>query len=189
MSGMNDALLFLISTLFDLYLFVLVIRVLLAYAGANYFDPITQFIVRCTDLLVKPVRRIIPNVRGVELSTLLLIIVIDFVKFMLISTLTTSILTPAGMIIIALADTIKMFLQTMLYAIILQAILSWVQSNSPANFLLYKITAPVLRPIQRVCPVIGGMDISAIPAILLLQLLIILLVNPLMQAAYGVSLG
>lgn len=189
MSSINDALFFLITTLFDLYLFVLVIRLLLAYAGANYFDPITQFIVRCTDFIVKPLRNIIPNVRRIELSTLTLIIVIELIKIFLISSLSMRGLALSGMCIVAFAETIKIFLQTMLYAIILQALLSWVQPNSPVNSLLYKITAPVMRPIQRVCPVVGGMDISPIPAIILLQLLIILLVAPLLQIGYGVSLG
>lgn len=189
MSSMNEALLFLITTLFELYLFILVIRVLLALAGANYFDPITQFIVRCTDFIVKPLRRIIPNVRRVELSTLTLIVGIELVKVSLIASLTMPSLAFSGLCLVALAETIKLFLQTMLYAIILQAILSWVQANSPVNDLLYKITAPIMRPIQRVCPVVGGMDISPIPAIILLQLMIILIVNPLLQAGYGVSFG
>ncbi len=172
-----------------MYLFILVIRVLLAYAGANYFDPITQFVIRCTDFIVKPLRRVIPNVRRIELSTLTLIVVIEMLKITLISAISMPNLALSGMFIIAFAETLKVFVQTMLYAIIMQAILSWVQPNSPVNLLLYKITSPIMRPIQRVCPVVGGMDISPLPAILLLQLSIILIVNPLLQAGYGVSFG
>lgn len=189
MSGVNDALLFLITTVFELYLFILVIRVLLAYAGANYFDPMTQFIIRCTDFIVKPLRRIIPNIRRVEVSTVTLIIALEILKRFIISSLSMPELTLPGICVIALADTIRIFLQTLLYAIILQAIISWVQANSPVSFILDKITAPIMRPIQRVCPAVGGMDISPIPAIIILQLLIILIANPLAQAGYGVSLG
>lgn len=189
MSGMNDALLFLITTLFDIYLFILVVRVLLAYAGANYYDPVTQFVVKCTDILVKPVRKVIPNVRGIELSTILLIIGLELAKYLLISSLSFGGSSITGLTIIALADTMKMFLQTFFYAIIFQAVLSWIQPSSPVIPLLYRITAPIMRPIQRLCPVIGGIDISPIPAMILLQLLIILIVNPLMAVGLGAALG
>lgn len=189
MSGMNDAILFLITTLFDIYLFILVVRVLLAYAGSNYFDPIIQFVVKCTDVIVRPVRSVIPNVRGIEVSTILIIFTLELAKYLLVAAISFGIYSFAGLAIIALADTLKIFLQTMFYAIILQAILSWVQPGSPINSVLYRINAPIMRPIQRLCPVVGGIDISPIPAMILLQLLIIALVNPLMAAGLGANLG
>jgi YggT family protein len=189
MSALNNALLFLISTVFDLYLFILVVRVLLVYAGVNYFDPITQFIVRCTDFLVKPVRRIIPNIRGIEVASLIIMVALEFIKYLLIASLSFDSLSPVGLFIIAIADTLKIILQTMFYSIIVQAVLSWVQPGSPMNNVLYKINAPIMRPIQRLCPTIGGMDISPIPAMILLQLLIIIIVNPLMAIGLGASLG
>lgn len=186
MSGMNDGLLFLIQTIFDIYLFILVIRVLLAFAGANYFEPITQFVVKCTDFIVKPVRKVIPNVGGIELSSVLIIFALELAKFGLILALSYGGTSLLGLAIIALADTMKMFLQTMFYAIILQVILTWVQPSSPVLSVLYRVSSPVMRPIQRLCPVVGGIDISPIPAMILLQLLIITIVNPLMAIGLGV---
>ncbi len=187
MSAIREALLFLVSTLFDMYLFLLVVRVLLAYAGANYFDPFTQFIVRCTDFAVKPLRKLIPNIRGIEISSLVLILALEFVKYIIIASLNLDSLSMAGLLIIGFADMLKIILQTMFYAIIMQAILSWVQPGSPLNNLLYKINAPIMRPVQRLCPVVGGVDISPIPAMIILQLLIIMLVNPLMALGLGVT--
>ncbi|HTM63171.1 MAG TPA: YggT family protein [Gammaproteobacteria bacterium] len=189
MSGIYDASLFLITTLFDLYLFVLAIRVLLAYSGANYYDPAIQFIVRLTDVAVKPLRRIIPNIQGIEISTLLLILALEFVKYFLITSIGSMPVSIIGIIIIAFADSLKLFLLTFFYSIIAQAILSWVQPMSPVIMLLYRINAPIMRPIQRLVPNVGGMDISPIPAIILLQLTIILIVNPLMALGLGASLG
>jgi YggT family protein len=189
MTALREALLFLISTLFDMYLFLLVIRVLLAYAGANYFDPITQFIVRCTDFAVKPLRRLIPNMHGIEVSSLILILALEFIKYLLIASLNLDALSIPGLFIMGFADMLKIILQTMFYAIILQAILSWVQPGSPINNLLYKINAPIMRPVQRLCPVVGGMDISPIPAMIIIQLLIILVVNPIMALGLGVTFG
>lgn len=189
MSGIHDGVLFLIKTFFDLYLFILVIRVLLAFAGASYFDPITQFVVKCSDFLVKPVRRVIPNISGIEVSTVVIIFALEFVKFALIAALTDSLYSIAGIAVIALADTIGKFLLAQFYAIIMQVILSWVQPGSPMNSILYRINAPIMRPIQRLVPTIGGIDISPIPAMILLQLLIILIVNPLMGIGLGANLG
>lgn len=189
MSGMQDGLIFLMTTIFDLYLFLLVARVLLAFAGANYFDPITQFVVRCTDFIVKPIRRVIPNIYGIEFSTVVLIVALELVKYVIIAAISFDSMSIVGLTIIAVAETLKMFLQTYFYAIILQAILSWVQPDSPVISTLYRVTAPIMRPIQRVVPNVGGIDISPIPAMILLQMLIIVVVNPLMAVGLGVTLG
>lgn len=180
---------FLITTLFDLYLFVLMLRVILAYVGANYFDPITQFIIKLTDFAVKPLRRLIPNVRGVEVASLILIFALQLIKFFLIIFLTFGFPAILGLIILALGDTLKIVFEIFFYAILLQAIMSWIQPYSPANRLLYQITAPIMQPLRRVIPPVGGIDISPIPALIILQLLIIVIVYPLMRLGWGAIVG
>lgn len=181
MSGIHDALLFLINTLFDLYLFVLILRALLAFAGVNYFDPITQLIIRLTAFIVHPLRRILPNYRRIEISTLIIILALELIKYTIISLLNFNTVSLTGLLILSFADTLKLILQTFFYAIILQALLSWVQPHSPLNVLLYKINAPIMRPMQRVIPSVGGIDITPIPVMILLQLLMIMIVNPLLS--------
>ncbi|EKD70153.1 MAG: hypothetical protein ACD_46C00619G0008 [uncultured bacterium] len=188
-ASLYDGLLFLINIFFDLYLLVLMIRVLLAWANANYFDPITQFVVKLTDFIVKPVRRIIPNVRGIEVSTLVIILVLEIVKFLCISLLSTGMPSIIGLVLLSIADMFKLLIQCFFYGILLQAILSWVQPHSPVNFLLYQVTSPVMRPFQRVIPPIGGIDISPIAALIFLQFIIIVLINPLMAMAIGIAFG
>lgn len=189
MNGIRDALLYLIGTAIDLYLFILVIRMLLAYVGANYSDPLIQFVVRATDPLIRPIRRVIPNVRGIELSTVLCVLALETIKYTMITLITDGNFVFAGIVIISIADAIKIFLQTFFYAIILQVVLAWVQPQSPVIGILYRLTAPIMRPVQRLCPTIGGFDISPIPAIMLIQLTIILVVNPLWTYGMGVLLG
>lgn len=189
MSGIHDGVLFLIQTIFDLYVFVLVLRVLLGIAGANYFDPVIQFIVRCTGFIVNPVRRVIPNYRRIEVSTIIIILGFEIIKFTLMGLLNFNMLSVNGILILSLADGLKLILQTFFYAIILQVILSWVQPDSPVNRLLYQVTAPLMRPIQRVIPPIGGIDISPIPAMILLQFMMIMIVNPLMSAGVMAMAG
>lgn len=167
---------FLVKTLFEFYLLILMVRLILAYVQANYFNPITRFIVKLTQPLVAPLRRMIPNYRRIEFSTLLLIIIFEVIKIALLFTLTIGLPNLAMLIPIALIETIKLLLQTLFYAILLQALMSWFQpGETPATQLLRQISSPILHPLQRVIPPVSGFDITPIPALLLLQLLLILL--------------
>ncbi len=187
---LHTASLFLVNTIFDLYLLILVVRIILVYAGLNYFDPITQFIVKCTDFLVKPLRRrLLPTIGGFELASIVWVIIIASVKFILISLLSIGIPNMVGILILAIADLFKLVLQTFFYAIILQAILSWFQPYSPLTRSLSQITAPVMRPFRRLIPLINGIDISPIPALIVLQLLSILLISPLMALGFAIAFG
>jgi YggT family protein len=85
----------------------------------------------------------------------------------------------SGILILAIADMGRLFVQTLCYAILIQVIISWIQPISPLNNTLYQITSPILRPIQRALPLMAGMDISPIPAMIILQLILIVLINPL----------
>ncbi|OGT44124.1 MAG: hypothetical protein A3F42_04180 [Gammaproteobacteria bacterium RIFCSPHIGHO2_12_FULL_37_34] len=186
---LNSGLLFLIKTLFDLYLTVLVIRIILVYVKANYFDPITQFVVKLTDFLVKPLRRILPTIRNFELSSIVLTLILEIIKFVLLAMLAFGAPNFVGLLLLALGDTLNLIIQIFFYAILIQAVLTWVQPGSWLNHLLYQFTAPVMQPFQRITPRIGGIDISPIPALITLQLLNIILVAPLMAAGFGTSLG
>ena len=179
MSPLYQGLLFLINTFFDIFLFVLVVRFILAWSGANYFDPITQFVVNLTNFIVKPLRRFIPNIRQCETASLVLILVFEIIKFYVISLLSMGVPNVTGILMLAVADMGRLFVQTLFYAILIQVIMSWIQPISPLNNTLYQITSPILRPIQRALPLMAGMDISPIPAMIILQLLLIVLINPL----------
>ncbi len=189
MSAMNDALRFLIETCFQLYLTLLAVRVLLAYAGANYFDPFTQFIAKGSDRIVKPLRSAIPNVAGIEISTLLIMYVLCCVKIFIISALYAFPIREISILLIGLADFLAIFINTLKYAILIQVLMSWMQPNSSSSYILHKVTSPLLNPIQRVIPPVGGMDISPIPALILLQLLNILIVSQIKLAGAGVMFG
>lgn len=185
---LRAGLLFLITTVFNIYLFILTIRILLVWVQADYFNPITQFITKCTDFLVIPLRRFIPNFKRIECSSIVLLLLIEMIKFLLVCSLSFGFPNIFGLFILAIADSIKLFLETFFYAILFQAILSWIQPGSPINRVLDQFTAPIMNPFRRLIPPIGGIDISPIPALILLQLLIIILVNPLMALGLEVSI-
>lgn len=176
----QTALIFLIRTVFDLYLFVLVTRLILVWVGADFYNPLTQFIVKLTDPLVRPLRKRIPNYRRLETTTLILIFLFEVIKYLLLLAISVSIPNPIGVMIFAFADMLKLILEIFFYGILIQVILSWVQPHSPLNRVLYQLTSPIMNPIRRIVPPINGIDISPIPALLLLQLLLILIVGPLL---------
>lgn len=191
LNPMQNAELFLINVCFDLFLILLSVRVILCWVRADYFNPISQFVVKFTQPVINPLRRILPTYANIEFSSIVLIIVLDSFKFFLLGSIAIGLpRNLIGIILLSLADTIKLFLNTFFFAILLQAILSWIQQGySPVAQLLYQITSPIMRPIQRIVPPVGGFDISPIPALILLQLIIILLVNPLMTLGWGVTFG
>ena len=175
-SSLDNAGIFLVKTLFDLYLFVLVLRLILVFVRADYFNPLSQLVVKLTNRIITPLRRIIPNVATIELSTLFVIIVVEIIKFTIISFLVTNSVNILGVIILAILDTLRTILSTFFYAILIQALLSWIQpGTSPITQVLNKITSPIIRPIQRILPPVAGFDLSPIPALIGLQVLIILL--------------
>jgi len=187
--AMLAGLIFLLNTVFDLYLLVFIIRLILVWSGANYFNPLTQFIVKLTDFLVVPIRRFIPNYRRLELSSILIIFILEIIKFFLVSMVSFGFPNFLGIIILAFGDCLKLIILTFFYAILAQAILSWIQTQTPINQILYQITSPILRPLQRIIPPVSGFDISPIPALIGLQLLIFILINPIMALGLGIAVG
>lgn len=187
--AMNSGLLFLISTVFDLYIFVLFVRILLVCAGANYFDPITQFIIKLTDPVIKPLRRVFPNVKRLETSSVVLALLLESIKFFIVCLFTFGLPNIFGVLILSCGDAIKGIVQILFYAIILQAILSWIQPQAPFNRILYQLTYPIMQPIRRIIPLVNGIDISPIPALIILQLFIIIIASPLMAFGLTVATG
>lgn len=177
MSGsFTNAGLFLVTTLFDLYLFVLCTRLLLAWVRAGYFNPLTHFILKLTDPVIIPLRRIAANRGNLEIATLSLILFLELMKFLLVSLLVASKTEMTTLLLLAIIGTVKLILNTFFYAILFQAILSWIQPGySPIKQLLAQLSSPILRPLQRLIPPIAGIDITAIPALIILQLLMILI--------------
>lgn len=179
MNALQNAELFLINTLFDLYLIILVIRLVLCWVRADYFNPVTQFIVKLTKPIAS-LRKIFPTRYNIEFATLILILFLEIIKYTLIVIITFNFPKNfSGIFILSCADFLKLIINTFFYAIFLQAILSWIQPGySPITQILGKMSSPIIRPIQRILPPIAGFDISPIPALLLLQLIIILIINP-----------
>jgi YggT family protein len=185
-AGLN-ALLFLISCMFDFYILVLFFRLVLAYVNADYHHPLTQFVVKLTSFIIVPMKRFIPDIKGVETATLVLILAVLVLKWLMLTIMTYGFPNLLGLIIAAIGDMLKLLLETLSLALIFQAVLSWVQPGSPVYQILSKATSPMTKPLQKVIPLISGLDITPLIAIVILQLLVILVANPII--AYGLAVA
>lgn len=191
MNPLHNASVFLIQVLFDLYLFVLAMRFILALTRANYFNPFIRVIIRFTEPLVSPLRRVMPNIRRFETATLIWILIFEGLKLFLIGLIQFGTPNLLGLLVVTVAYTAKLFVMLFFYAVFLQIIVSWVQppGSSPILDMLNRLTAPVLYPFQRIIPPISGVDISPIPALIVLQLIIIILIEPLIAFGTFIAFG
>lgn len=188
-TGLN-AILFLINALFDFYLFILIIRFFLALAGAEYTHPITQFVVKFTSFIIKPLRKMIPNYRGIEVATIVLILLLEIIKFFILTVMSFGLPNLLGLILLAIGDTAKLILEAISFVFLLRLIMYWLQPASPMNQALDQFAAPFMHPLQRVA--LGRTSylwIAWILAFVILQLLIIAFINPLLAQGLKIAVG
>ena len=159
---------FLIDILFHLYTVILMLRLILQWARADFYNPVSQFIVKITNPLVKPLRRIIPGFFGIDFATLVLIFALTTVKILIVYSLSGYNLFGGLLIITIVLDVVDLLLNIFLFAIIIQALLSWVNPDphNPVVALLNSLTWPILKHFRKLIPPISGFDISPIFAII-----------------------
>ena len=181
MSGLNGAAIFVIQTLGSLYLLIVLLRFILQLVRANFYNPICQFTVKATQPLLKPLRRVIPSMFGLDMSSLVLAILVQMVIFAVVLMLSYIPLTVLGLFLWAIIGVLKLFLNVFFYALIISVILSWVApgSSSPGAELVNQITEPALAPFRRFLPSMGGLDISPILAFMVIQLFQSFVIPPL----------
>lgn len=178
--------LFLIQTLFDLYIYIVILRFLLQTMHVGYFNPLSQFAIRFTQPIIKPMQKIIPEIKNIDVAVLLLIIILELIKVTLLLVLQLQAFpNVAGLLLFVLANLINKFIMFYFYAIIIRVVLSWITPvhHNPVFFALTQLTEPVLHPIRRVLPLLGGFDLSPLVALIGLQLLSLIIVTPLFHAA------
>lgn len=174
------ALIFLLDTAADLLTVALLLRFFLQWARATPRNPISDFLNALTNWAVRPARRLIPGVWGLDMATLVVAWLIQFLNIFLALQLRGYELGPAAgqaigaMALLALVALVRMSLYVVMVAIILQAVLSWVNPNSPIAPLLNALSRPFLRPFQRRIPPVANVDLSPLFVIVACQLLLML---------------
>ncbi|WP_095109097.1 YggT family protein [Pseudomonas sp. Irchel 3E20] len=182
MIGLETAAIYVLQTLGSLYLLIVLLRFVLQLVRANFYNPLCQFAVKATQPLLKPLRRVIPSVFGLDMSSLVLALILQVLLMavtMLLAYGTTG--APLQLLIWAIIGVTALFLKIFFFALIISVILSWVApgSHNPGAELVNQICEPVLAPFRKILPSLGGLDISPILAFMVLKLLDMLVINNL----------
>jgi YggT family protein len=175
MSVLAEALIFLVQSLGSLYVLVVLLRFVLQLVRADFYNPLSQFTVKATQPLLKPLRRVIPGFGGVDLASLLLAVLVQTVLYLVIGALDGDnlLVIPGPLLVWSVIGVTALFLKIFFFAMILSVILSWVapHSHNPGALLANQICEPLLAPFRRLIPNLGGLDISPIFALLAIHLI------------------
>lgn len=184
---MANALEFLLHTVLGLFTLAVLLRFYLQLTNAPFRNPFSQAVVTLTNFAIRPLRRIIPSWSGLDLSTLFLAFVAQLLLQLVTLWLRDFPLLVAGHLIVsalvglAFVGLLKLSITIFLYAVLLQAVLSWVNPYTPLAPVLDALTAPLLNPLRKRIPMAGGIDFSPLIIFIAAELLLILLVAPLEQ--------
>jgi YggT family protein len=186
-------LMLIINTLFDIYVLLVLLRFLLQMLRADFYNPVSQFIVKLTTPPLRVLRRFIPSVGGQDAAAIVLCLLLIYAKFVLMRLLEIpgvnigSVMAPigsvsyGGLLVYCIADLIALTFTVFLVAVFIQVVISWISPGqyNPVIGLVAKIAEPVLKPIRRFIPLMGGFDLSPIFAILFLSVAKMLVIPPI----------
>lgn len=170
-----------VEVVFGLYILAVLLRFLFQLVRADFYNPISQFLVALTNPLLKPLRRVIPGLFGIDVASIVLLLVLKSAEMFIVFALGGYTLDLPPMIVAAVVDLLRLTINVYFYAILLRVILSWFMpyglQHNPAGDLLVSLTEPLMRPARRLIPSVGGLDLSPIVVLLALQLLLLALAH------------
>ena len=173
---------FLVQTLMGMYVMILLLRFLLQLMRADFYNPVAQALVKITQPVVGPLQGIIPRTGRISLATLIVTIAAQALLIALVFVLSGyGWPNPVKLIPWSLIGLAAQLLDILFFAVLGGIILSWVapQSRHPATLLLWQITEPVMAPVRRMLPALGGLDFSPIVVFILIQLIEMAIIIPL----------
>ena len=172
-SYLTNPLEFIISTLFGLYILAVMLRFLLGAARADFYNPVSQFLVRITNPLLVPLRKDLPSLGKYDTAALVLMLVLQFLSLTLIVMLRGNGFPVLALLLATVGELVALLLNVYMVAIIVQVIISWVNPGTynPVTGLLNSLTAPLLGPIRKLLPPLSGIDLSPLFALIGLEVL------------------
>jgi YggT family protein len=174
-----EAIIYLLRFVFDALLMILIVRVWLQWVKADFYNPLSQFIVKVSNPIVVPLRRVVPGIGGIDLATILIAYVVATLKFVALAALAGENLGLLAFYI-GLLVLIKQAGFLLFVLMIVMAVMSWVvQGYNGTLMILNQLTEPFLNPIRRIIPNMGGLDLSMLVAFLAMNVINILLSNSL----------
>lgn len=166
-----NAMLFLVTTLFDLALWIYLLRLLLQWSRADFYNPISQAIWKATRYPGDWLRPHLPNWRNVNLAAVAMLIALSIIYIYVVTGLLGFSIDVASALWYAALKLVVLTVNLFTFTIFVQAIMSWLGPgvNNPASNILWSVNEPVLRPVRRLIPPMSGLDLSPLVVILLLQ--------------------
>ncbi|MGB5290025.1 MAG: YggT family protein [Lysobacterales bacterium] len=173
----SASLIYLISTITDLYVTAILLRLLLQWVKADFYNPLSQFLVKVTNPVLVPARRIIPSIGKLDTASVVVMLLLELLQLVVISLLSKTDFGFQFLLLFAVRKLLIALLLTYFVLIIARVIISWFanQSRHPLIPLVYQLTEPVLQPINRFLPSLGGVDLSPLIALIALRALLLLL--------------
>ena len=186
----SNAGMFLIQTIIGLYILIVLLRFLFQVVRADFYNPISQTLVKLTNPPLLPLRRVIPGWGGIDLASILLLVALQVLEYVLIGLLPRfSIPAPAGLLLMSVVDLLALTLNVYFFSILIQVIISWInpQSYNPVVSLLHQLNEPILGRARRLIPPFSGIDLSPIIVFIGIKLIEYLLIMPLKDLARGLA--
>ncbi len=161
-----------VQTLGGLYLLIVLLRFLLQVARADFYNPMSQFIVKATNPLLLPLRRVIPGLFGIDLACLLLALAVEFLTVFLCILFATGFINPLLVLAWSVIGLLSFVIYIFYVCMIVMIVLSFIAPHTrhPAALLVMQLVRPICAPFQRLIPPLGGFDISPIFVFLLLNI-------------------
>lgn len=182
---MTDPIIFLIDSLFSLYILAILLRFLLQWCGADFYNPISQFLVKATHPPLRILRRFVPSIGRIDTSSLVLVLSLQMLADFSILLLKGVTINIGALAILSFTQLISLLINVLVFAVFARALLSWMNPGAfnAAASILATLTEPLLDLCRRIIPNLGGIDLSPLAALLLLQLAKMVLLPPLHELA------
>ena len=181
----GDAGSFLIDTIVGLYILAVLLRFLLQWVRADFYNPVSQFLVTVTNPPLVFLRRFIPGLFGIDLASIVLLMILSIAKIYLLAWVAG--LTPqfSGTVLLAIGELLQLTVWVFIITLFIRVILSWIQPGgyNPVLGLINQLTEPLMAPARRLIPPFGGLDLSPIVVFIFLYLTLMLVVRPILD--YG----
>ncbi|MDC9719421.1 MAG: YggT family protein [Gammaproteobacteria bacterium] len=188
---MTNAGVFVVQTVFGLYLMMVLIRFMLQLAKADFYNPLAQAIVKITQPFVGPLQKLIPRTGRFSLAAIILAFLVQLAVIIMVLLIVGIVLpSPIVLLIWSLIGVASQMLDLLFFAILATIILSWLapQANHPGAYLLHQLTEPVMAPVRRILPNLGGLDFSPIVVFIVINLMDMLVIQSL-AASFGMPRG
>lgn len=190
MGYLTQALLFLVQTAFTLYLIALLLRFLLQLVRAGFHNPIARLLVMVTNPPLLPLRRIIPGYAGIDWALIVLTLVVQAVEIILLALIIGAPIPGAGaLLVLSLGHLLRLIIYIYIITVIVQVVLSWVNPHAynAATVLIDSLNDPLMRPVRRLMPPLGGLDLSPLVVLIGLNLLLIVVAAPIIDTGNALA--